>query len=385
MSLTKGFPRRTPLARMTSPAQTAWSPRRRSLPLAVAMAASLLLGTFIAPAWAAQRGLSPTDRAARLTFAYLRGQLRCDGSFPADGDAASVAQFVIAASVAPRNVVGYDVSKVTAKPKACTGGTRPQTPMYYLQQQVPADESPADLDVSTLAEILQAEVAAPLHRTQSGEKHILAIAKFIQGQVNSNAVTSQYTFTLALEMQALDAVGKDLKNEVQSVKRLESVLRAYQVPTGIPNVNGWGYAKDASADTNSTAVVIMALDGAGIHKYDNMAATYFGCEQAPFTCPSRPGATCAGAKPNGGFQYSDGSGADVDSTANVLQALYGMKHWTVPSGMCSPAIQPAKNWLLPPRQQLDGSYLNYANAEDTFTTAQIPIALIGRTYPAARM
>ena len=76
---------------------------------------------------------------------------------------------------------------------------------------------------------------------------------------------------------------------------------------------GWDYedVKDDTtnlydtSDTNSTAMVLMALDATGDHSCDTGALTWLAGQQDS----------------DGGFPYQPGAGSDSDSTALVVQAV----------------------------------------------------------------
>ena len=130
---------------------------------------------------------------------------------------------------------------------------------------------------------------------------------------------------------------------------------------------GWGYLDvhdDPNADTsdtNSTAMVLMALDAAGDHSRDSAGLAWLHTLQ----------------NTDGGFSFQ-GGGSDPDSTALVLQAIIATgasptsPAWTV-SGH-TPLAE------LVATQDPSGAY-NGVSGPDAFTTSQVPPALDGTPFP----
>ncbi len=118
-----------------------------------------------------------------------------------------------------------------------------------------------------------------------------------------------------------------------------------------------------TSDTNSTAMVLMALDAAGDHTRDASALAWLHTQQ----------------QPDGGFPYS-GSPSDPDSTALVLQAIVATGQ--DPQG---PAWAVAGHTALEDLVATQGSNGGYTfpgnPAPDPFTTSQVPPALERVAFP----
>jgi hypothetical protein len=169
-------------------------------------------------------------------------------------------------------------------------------------------------------------------------------------------------FTQALAIQGLVAAGQPVPGAALTF-----------VHTAEDGDGGWDYldvANDPNAasnydtsDSNSTAMVLMALDAAGDHSRDATALTWLHSLQ----------------NTDGGFSFQ-GGGSDPDSTALVLQAIIASggspagAAWTVNGN--TPASE------LVATQDPSGGYTFPGNAgPDAFTTAQVPPALDGVAYP----
>ena len=118
-----------------------------------------------------------------------------------------------------------------------------------------------------------------------------------------------------------------------------------------------------TSDSNSTAMVLMALDAAGDHSRDTAGLAWLHPLQST----------------DGGFSFQ-GGGSDPDSTALVLQAILATgaspasPAWTV-SGH-TPA------GYLVATQDSSGGYAFPGNpGPDAFTTSQVPPALDGTAFP----
>ena len=119
-----------------------------------------------------------------------------------------------------------------------------------------------------------------------------------------------------------------------------------------------------TSDTNSTAMVLMALDAAGMHSRDRSALAWLHTQQDG----------------DGGFPYQAGFGTDPDSTALVLQALLATGQ-----NPAAPAWAPGGHTPLAhliATQNGNGGFTFPGNpAPDPFTTAQVPPALERAPYP----
>ena len=120
-----------------------------------------------------------------------------------------------------------------------------------------------------------------------------------------------------------------------------------------------------SSDTNSTAMVLMALNAAGGHARNASALAWLRTQQDG----------------DGGFPYQAGSGTDPDSTALVLQALLAAGENPAAPAWAQNGHTPLADLLA--TQDQDGGYSFPGNSgPDPFTTAQVPPALELQAYPA---
>jgi hypothetical protein len=124
----------------------------------------------------------------------------------------------------------------------------------------------------------------------------------------------------------------------------------------------------SGSDTNSTSMVLMALDAAGDHACDATAVAWLATQE----------------ESDGGFQYQAGPlslGSDPDSTALVVQAIvatggdpYGSA-WTTVSGNTPLGY-------LETTQDTGGGYTYPGNTgPDAFTTSEVPLALERLAFP----
>jgi hypothetical protein len=306
-----------------------------------ALATTAALGAasfaFATGSGTASAQIDPASRAIE----YLQTQQSAsDGSIPVGSSTATVSEeYAIGAAAA-----GYD-------PKALRQGTGPSV-MTYLA----AHAASACAAAGACGELIQAVVAAGLDPGSFGGVDLLtSLAHFYNS--SSGAFSDGSAFTQALAVQGL-------------------VAASQPVPAGAINLlvvgqdsdGGWGYllTKDdpnAPSDTNSTAMVLMALDATGTHSRDVAALTWLHTQQDS----------------DGGFPYQAGFGTDPDSTALVLQALLASGQnpnapaWTVAGH--SPLAE------LIATQDRNGGFHYPGNPTDPFTTAQVPPALARTGYP----
>lgn len=228
-----------------------------------------------------------------------------------------------------------------------------------------ASACPASTDTSPSAgncgELIQAALAAGANPRSFGGLDLVArlVAYF-------DPATGRYgdgqAFTQALAIQGLVAAGESVPAAALTFLR-----------TAEDSDGGWDFQDvhdDPNAatnfdtsDSNSTAMVLMALDAAGDHSRDTAALGWLHPLQ----------------NTDGGFSFQ-GGGSDPDSTALVLQAILATgasptsPAWTV-SGR-TPAAE------LVATQDAGGGYTFPGNSgPDTFTTSQVPPALDGTAFP----
>ena len=134
---------------------------------------------------------------------------------------------------------------------------------------------------------------------------------------------------------------------------------------------GWDYRDDPNgaadydlSDTNSTSMVLMALDAAGDHGRDPSGLAWLAAQQDG----------------DGGFPYQAGAGSDPDSTALVVQAIVATGDDPVAAGWTVAGKTPLG--YLEAAQDQDGGYTYPGNTgPDPFTTAEVPAALERLAFP----
>ena len=272
------------------------------------------------------------ERSATLrALQYLNAQQSAfDGSIPAGFPSyAPTESFVVASAVA-----GYDPSTISR------GGP---TLLQYLS----AHANDASQTAGAAGQLIEAVVAAGDDPTHFGGGDLVAkLATFY------NAGTGAYgdgqTFTQALALLGLESA--DAAVPPAAITYLASVQNTD---------GGWNYLahKDdaAGSDTNSTAMAILALDGAGRTAVNAAALTWLHTQQ----------------QADGGFPYQ-GSPTDPDSGALVMQALIATgqdpasPQWTVTGQTVLTSLIGL--------QDAGGGYAGYSGV-DAFTTSQVPQAL----------
>jgi hypothetical protein len=291
------------------------------------------------------------DPASRV-LAYLQTQQQSDGSIA--GPAGSYADselFAIAAAAA-----GYD-------PKALTAPSGVSV-MGYLAANVATacPPPPADPQTSSAAaacgELIQAVVAAGQDPTAFSASDVDLVARLGGYFVASTgAYGDGEAFTQALAIQGLVAAGAPVPPTA-----VQFLVNAQD------SDGGWDYqdyANDPNAatdydasDTNSTAMVLMALDAAGDHARDASALAWLATQQDK----------------DGGFPYQAGAGSDPDSTALVVQAIVATGSDPMAATWTVGGVTPLG--YLEATQDADGGYTFPGNAApDAFTTSQVPPAL----------
>ena len=120
-----------------------------------------------------------------------------------------------------------------------------------------------------------------------------------------------------------------------------------------------------TSDSNSTAMVLMALDAAGDHSRDHAGLHWVHTLQ----------------NTDGGFSFQ-GGGSDPDSTALVLQAILATGGSPTSASWTVGGHTPTSDLIA--IQDTGGGYTFPGNpAPDPFTTSQVPPALEGAVYPAS--
>ena len=296
-------------------------------------------------------GTTPASEASAATHAieYLEAQQSgTDGSIPVGPSTAAVSEeYAIAAAAA-----GYD-------PSALRHGDGPSV-MTYLA----AHAASACATAGGCGELIQAVVAAGLDPTAFGGLDLVTtLDAFYDGTTGAFGV--QGSFTQALAVQGLVAAGRPvpaaaitLLVDAQDSDGGWDYLLVKDDPDGAANFD--------TSDTNSTAMVLMALDATATHQRDATALAWLHTQQDG----------------DGGFPYQAGAGTDPDSTALVLQALLAANQNPDAPGWAAGGHTPLGELIA--TQDQDGGYTFPGNpAPDPFTTAEVPIALDRATYPLA--
>src|SRR5579864_2206600 len=301
-----------------------------------------LLAVAIATGSAATQ-VDPGSRAVQ----YLQGQQSSsDGSIPVGSSTNTVSEeYAIGAAAA-----GYD-------PNALRHGSGPSV-MTYLA----AHAASACASAGACGELIQAVVAAGLTPSSFGGVDLLTtLDGFYAGATGVFGDGEAFTQTLAV--QGLVAARQSVPPAA-----LGHLLAAQDSDGGwdfklIRNDTGFD-----TSDTNSTAMVLMALDAAAVHSRDRSALAWLHTQQD---------------HQSGGFPFQAGTGSfvDPDSTALVLQALLATGQ-----NPNAPAWAPGGHAPLAEliaTQNGDGGFAFPGNpAPDPFTTAQVPPALAMVPYPA---
>ena len=283
--------------------------------------------------------VDPASRAIE----YLQGQQSgSDGSIPVGPSTDSVSEaYAIGAAAA-----GYD-------PNALRHGAGPSV-MAYLAAHAAA----ACTAAGACGELLQAVAAAGLNPAAFGGVDLVTTLNGFY-TATTGVFGDGEAFTETLAIQGL----------VAAHQPVPAAALGHLVATQDSD-GGWDFKlikNDTgfdTSDTNSTAMVLMALDAAGVHSRDRSALAWLHTQQDG----------------DGGFPYQAGSGSDPDSTALVLQALLATGQnpnapvWA-PGGHAPLAELIAT-------QNGNGGFAFPGNpAPDAFTTAQVPPALERAAYP----
>jgi len=313
---------------------------RRVAALAIAGATGAALLAFAIGTGSAATQVDPLSR----TIEYLQGQQSgSDGSIPVGASTDAVSEeYAIGAAAA-----GYD-------PSALRHGAGPSV-MAYLA----AHAASACAAAGACGELLQAVAAAGLNPASFGGVDLLTTLNGFYA-TGTGVFGDGEAFTQTLAIQGLVAAHQPVP-----AAALGHLITAQDSDGGwdfklVKNDTGFD-----TSDTNSTAMVLMALDAAGVHSRDGSALAWLHTQQD---------------LTSGGFPYQAGSGTDPDSTALVLQALLATGQ--NPDG---PAWAPGGHAPLAEliaTQNSDGGFAFPGNpAPDPFTTAQVPPALERGAYP----
>ncbi len=316
---------------------------RRVAALATAGATGAALLAFAIGTGSAATQVDPASRAIQ----YLEGQQSgSDGSIPVGASTAGVSEeYAIGAAAA-----GYD-------PNALRHGSGPSV-MAYLAAHAAAACSSA----GACGELLQAVAAAGLNPASFGGIDLLTTLNGFYA-TGTGVFGDGEAFTETLAVQGLVAA-----HQTVPAAALHHLVAAQD------SDGGWDFLliKDDpnaptnfdTSDTNSTAMVLMALDAAGVHTRDRAALTWLHTQQDA----------------DGGFPYQAGFGTDPDSTALVLQALLATGQNPDAPAWAPGGHSPLAR-LIASQDSGGGFTFPGSAAPDPFTTAQVPPALALEPYP----
>ncbi|MBV9524554.1 MAG: hypothetical protein JOZ46_01925, partial [Candidatus Dormibacteraeota bacterium] len=290
------------------------------------------------------------DPASRA-IDYLQAQQLADGSIPSSaGSYGPTELFVIAAAAD-----GFDPGAL----RSSAG----HSPIEFLSANVVDASSTA----GKCGELLQAVLSAGLDpHAFAGHDLVATLAADLNPTTGAygNGQSDAQAFPQALAMQGLADAGMTVP----------PAATAYEI-TRQDSDGGWNYLniRDdpnpqdfASSDTNSTAMVLMALDASGDHSRDASALTWLHTQQ----------------NADGGFPYQAGAPSDPDSTALVAQAILATGGDPAASSWAKSGHTPLQELVA--TQTAGGGYTFPGNAApDAFTTSQVPAALLRQPLPAA--
>ena len=321
--------------------------RRRAIALATfGLIGLAVLGvtTRVTPAQADAR-----TAAALNALLYLQSQQSARyGSLP--GTNATNDQYVIGAAAA-----GYDPNLLRH------GGPSVVDYLATNASTVCPAATPASPSAGDCGELIQAALAAGDDPHSFGGLNLVARLEAYYDPASGKYGDGQ-AFHQAPAVQGLVAAGRAVPPAALSfMRRAEDsdggwdYLDVHDDPNAATNFD--------TSDSNSTAMVLMALDAAGDHSRDSAGLGWLHPLQ----------------NTDGGFSFQ-GGGSDPDSTALVLQAVIATganptsPAWTV-SGHTAGAELVAT-------QDPSGGYTFPGNpGPDVFTTSQVPPALDGTAYP----
>jgi hypothetical protein len=290
--------------------------------------------------------VAQVDPASHAIEYLQTQQSSSDGSIPEGSSTVSVSsQYAIGAAAA-----GYD-------PKVLRNGSGPSV-MTYLTAHAAA----ACATAGGCGLLIQAVVAARLNPNSFGGVNLITT---LNGMYHSN--TGVYgdgeAFTESLAVQGLVAAGKTVP--AAAIHHLAAAqdsdggwdfLLIKDDPNGATNFD--------TSDTNSTAMVLMALNATATRGRNATALAWLRTQQDS----------------DGGFPYQAGAGTDPDSTALVLQALIAGNQNPAASNWAVGGNTPLTNLLA--TQDGNGGYtFPGSTAPDPFTTAQVPPAAERAAFP----
>jgi hypothetical protein len=309
--------------------------RAVAIATAAGMSATLFASTIGSGSVSAQ-----VDTGSRAIVYLQTKQSSSNGSIPVGASTDSVSEeYAIGAADA-----GYD-------PNALRHGSGPSVMTYLATQAASACATAGGCGL-----LIQAVIAAHLNPTSFGGVNLITT---LNGMDKAGVYGDGEAFTQALAIQGLIAAGQAVP-----------AAAVHDLVAAQDSDGGWDYllVKDdhnATSDTNSTAMVLMALDAAGSHGPNASGLAWLHTQQDS----------------DGGFPYQAGYGSDPDSTALVVQALVAAGQNPSSSIWAVGGHTPLASLIA--TQDAGGGYTFPGNsAPDPFTTAQVPPALELQPYPA---
>jgi hypothetical protein len=284
----------------------------------------------------------PTAAESQATLKALlyvhTQQSATDGSV--GSSVAETAQFVVAGAID-----GYDPNTLS------NGGP---TAVQYLAGQV----AKASSDAGDAGWLIQAAVAAGDDPTNFGGANLITSLASLY-----NSTTGEYFNGF----DSGDAFGQSLAIlGLETAHRSVPAAALTYLATHQNSDGGWDFPvsdNDAfGSDSNSTAMVLMALDGAGDPSHDAKALSFLASVQ----------------QPDGGFAYQSGSPTDPDSDALAAQALIAAGQDPTASNWTQSGNTVISNLLV--LQTAGGGFTGFSGV-DAFTTVQVPLALEGVAFP----
>jgi len=289
-------------------------------------------------------GSAQIDPGSRAIEYLQTQQSATNGSIPLGSSTDSVsAEYAIGAAAA-----GYD-------PKALRNGGGPSVMTYLSTQAASACATAGGCGL-----LIQAVVAAHLNPSSFGGVNLLTALK---GMYKAGVYGDGEAFTESLAIQGLVAAGQTVP-----------AAAIHHLVAAQDSDGGWDYLliKDDpngstdydTSDTNSTAMVLMALNATGTSSRNTSALAWLHTQQDG----------------DGGFPYQAGAGTDPDSTALVLQALFATRQNPEAASWAPGGNTPLAELIA--TQDAGGGYTFPGNSgPDAFTTAQVPPALSRAPYP----
>ncbi len=293
--------------------------------------------------------LASEAKSGTAAIAYLQTQQSAtDGSIPDGGSTYAVsAQYAIGAAAA-----GYD-------PKVLRNGSGPSVMTYLAAHAAAACATAGDCGW-----LIQAAVAAHLNPKSFGGVNLITTLNAMYHS-KTGVYGDGEAFSESLAVQGLVAAGQTVP--AAAIHHLAAAqdsdggwdfLLIKDDPNGSTNFD--------TSDTNSTAMVLMALNATGTRGRNAGALAWLHTQQDS----------------DGGFPYQAGAGTDPDSTALVLQALIASAQNPVASNWAVGGNTALSSLLA--TQDADGGYtFPGGSGADPFTTAQVPPALERAAFPLA--